>query len=71
LSASSPENAKAPPSRERYDARIGREALGLLDAERAEIGEDHLGGAGLLERLAVRTDIGKVRRLLPDAKGIV
>ena len=52
------------------DPAIGREAPALLDADRAEIGEDHLRGARKLERLAVRADIGALRRFLPDAEGI-
>ncbi|MET4213885.1 hypothetical protein ABIB95_008738 [Bradyrhizobium sp. LA2.1] len=49
---------------------VGGEAPGFLDADRAEIGEDHLGGAGKLKRLAVRTHVIVLRRLLPDAEGV-
>ena len=52
------------------DPAIGREAARLLDADRSEVGEDHLRGARQLVGLAVGAHVAVSRRLLPDAQGI-
>lgn len=45
-------------------------AIGSDPAKRAEVGEDHLRGAGYLERLTGRPEIGIPRRPPLDAAGI-
>lgn len=52
------------------DPAIGGKPSALLDIDRAEIREDHLCGAQQFVRLAIRTNILVLGRLLPDAVGV-